>query len=81
MHRYATRSNTTVQFNEEDNNDEIIQNNTLFIPYARTSNYGLNSVKVKGAKIWNDIPQKIRKLESRNVFTLNLKKHFLEQYL
>ena len=26
----------------------------LFVPSARTSNYGLKQIKVKGPRIWND---------------------------
>ena len=26
-------------------------------PYARTTHYGLKSVKVEGGKIWNNIPE------------------------
>ena len=29
--------------------------NSLFIPLARTFNYGLKMLKVKGPKIWNTL--------------------------
>ena len=44
----------------------IIKN--LFIPSARTTNYGLKQLRVNGPRIWNSLPTFIK-----NVFTNNLK--------
>ena len=57
IHNYHTRSNYQIAFN-------IIVTNNLFIPIARTTNYGLKLTKVIGPKIWNSIPWEIRKITS-----------------
>ena len=33
--------------------------NNLFIPTAKTSNYGMKLLKVKGPSIWNALPSSI----------------------
>ena len=48
IHEHYTRSNYNV-------NDGIIINN-LFVPTARTTNYGLKQLKVSGTMIWNELP-------------------------
>ena len=48
--------------------------------YHRTTNYGLNSIKNIGARIWNHIPINIRSNVSVKSFTKNLKQHFLSSY-
>ena len=52
-HRHNTRSKFI------DIESSIISNN-LFIPIARTTHYGLKSLKVQGPKIWNMIPPTLR---------------------
>ena len=47
IHEYKTRSNYNIK-------SEVSTNN-LFIPIARTTNYGLELFKVNGPKIWNTI--------------------------
>ena len=69
IHNYHTRSNYQIAFN-------IIVTNNLFIPIARTTNYGLKLTKVIGPKIWNSIPWEIRKINSICGF-----KKFLKCYL
>ena len=76
LHSHATRTNST---NLEDNS-ELTETNNLFIPYVRTTYYGLKSIKVTGPKIWNNIPHNIKNIESRNVFIRTLKRHLLLQY-
>ena len=51
VHAHMTRSNF-------DNSN--MGTNNLFILYGRTSNYGLNQMKVSGPKIWNALPSDIR---------------------
>ena len=52
VHEYKTRSNYNIK-------SEVSANN-LFIPIARTTNYGLKMFKVYGHNIWNTIPKDIR---------------------
>ena len=70
IHNYHTRSNYQIAFN-------IIVTNNLFIPIARTTNYGLKLTKVIGPKIWNSIPWEIRKITSICGFKKSLKCYLL----
>ena len=56
-HNYLTRHN----YNNPSN---VVTTNSLFIPIARTTNYGLKMLKVKGPKIWNSLPIGIRSTKS-----------------
>ena len=60
---YRTRSN----FSNDDGS--IIKN--LFIPSARTTNYGLKQLRVNGPRIWNSLPTYIKNTTSLKVFTNN----------
>lgn len=74
-HDHATRSNATL-----DAELVLVSTNNLFVPFARTSHYGLKSVKIKGPSLWNEVPYNIRKINSRNMFKRALKKHFILLY-
>ena len=69
---YRTRSN----FSNEDGS--IIMN--LFIPSARTTNYGLKQLRVNGPRIWNSLPTYIKNATSLKVFTNNLEVHYIAEY-
>ena len=56
------------------------RNRSLFIPQARTTRYGLKSIKNIGARIWNDIPLSIRSSSSEKSFIKTLKKDFINSY-
>ena len=56
-HDYITRHNYSNPRNK-------VASNSLFIPQARTSNYGLKMLKVKGPKIWNTLPPVLRTTQS-----------------
>ena len=51
IHEHKTRLNYNIK-------SELSTTN-LFIPIARTSNYGLKLIKVNVPKIWNTIPNDI----------------------
>ena len=53
------------------------RNRSLFIPQARTTRYGLKSIKNNGARIWNAIPLSIRSSVSKKSFTKSLKEDFI----
>ena len=76
VHDHATRSNSIV-----GSNDELVPTNNLFISTVRTTYYGLRSIKVFAAKLWNKIPFYIRKIVSRNCFKIHLKDYYLDGYL
>ena len=46
--------------------------NYLFIPFARTTNYGLKQFRVNGPRIWNSLPTNIKRATSMHVFLKNL---------
>ena len=69
---YNTRSNINI------NDGKLIKN--LFIPYARTTNYGLKQLKVNGPRIWNAMPSNIKNITSIHVFLKNLKAHYISEY-
>ena len=56
------------------------RNHNLNIPLARTTSYGLKSLKNIGAHIWNDIPLSIRSTNSRNQLIKNSKKMYVSLY-
>ena len=57
----------------------IIKN--LFIPSARTSNYGLKQLRVVDPRIWNALPSHLKNETSlNNVFLKNLKLYFISTY-
>ena len=62
-----------------NNPSNKVATNSLFIPLARTSNYGLKKLEVKGPKIWNTLPPIIRTTQSYS-FKKSLKLHFISTY-
>ena len=73
VHSHSTRTNTIIS-NETD------LSGNLFIPYVRTTHYGLKSIKVAGPKIWNKIPREIRTAISRFSFAKSYKKSRILHY-
>ena len=71
VHAHMTRSNF---------DNSCIGTNNLFIPYGRTSNYGLKKIKVSGPKIWNSLPSEIRNIKSLIKFKNVVKNYLLECY-
>ena len=69
-HNHNTRS----KFIDIDN---MRTSNNLFISTARTTHYGLKSLKVQGSKIWNAIPPLIRIKTSPKSFTKELKNYLM----
>ena len=65
-------------FTNSNYNTAASRNENLKIPHARTTNYGLNSIKNIGARIWNGIPINIRRKVSVKSFTKNLKNTHIE---
>ena len=65
IHEHSTRSNFDVI--------EGLSINNLFIPSARTTNYGLKQLKVNGPRIWNKIPSSLKNITSLSVFLKKLK--------
>ena len=60
--------------------DNAISTRTLFIPTARTTYYGLKSLKVQGTKIWNQLPATLRIYDSFYSFNKEIKRIFIDSY-
>ena len=56
------------------------QSNELYVKFARTD-FRKFSLKIHGARIWNDIPMYIKHATSVNVFKQMLKKHLINTNL
>ena len=82
LHNYAPQQFTLWYHRGSDLHDhETRTNNDLFIPYGRTTHYGLKSIKIQGSKIWNEIPLNIREINSRNLFNKKLKLKYISDYV
>ena len=61
--------------------DKFIITRTLFVPAARTTNYGLKLIKVQGAKLWNNLPAIFRVDNTTfSIFIKKLKTYLLDSY-
>ena len=72
IHSYNTRSTTNVS---DDTNIRC-----LFIPYSRTTNYGLKQLKSNGPRIWNALPKDIVNINTMTMFSKKVKTHYISQY-
>ena len=73
IHNYNTRSKFVNIQNE-------VTTQTLFVPTARTTYYGLKLLKVMGSKIWNNLPPSLRNKEPLNSFIKELKIILINSY-
>ena len=64
-------------FTNSNYNTAVSRYENLKIPHARTTNYGLNSIKNIGARIWNGILINIGRKVIVKSIAKNLKKHIL----
>ena len=62
------------------NFDNSIVTKTLFVPIARTYNYGLKLLKVLGPNIWNSLTPLLRINDSINIFNKKLKYILIYNY-
>ena len=72
VHSHRTRSNY--------NYSKMSYTNNLFIPFGRTTNYGLKLIKVSGPKIWNNLPLDLRNIKSFSNFKNSIKNHLIGFY-
>ena len=71
-YNYNTRSTISIS--------EGVNTNNLFIPFTRTTNYGLKQMKTYGPRIWNKLPSDLKTLTSLPVFLKKLKTHYISSY-
>ena len=48
-------------------------NQNLVLPRARTTNYGIKSIKFNGVKLWNELPPAFKILPDSSSFSINVK--------
>ena len=77
--------NSIMQFNKtanlHDHATRYATQGNLFLSYARTSRYGLNSLKFSGGKLWSTIPKHIQDSRSKRSFNKLYKKELRSYYL
>ncbi len=66
-------------FNKEIHNRDIRNNKKLNIPKAKT-NYGSNSIKVVGAKRYNQVPEDLQNVETEKKLKQLVKMYLLSKY-
>ena len=76
LHSHLTRSCASTL----DNCNSLKATNTLFIPQAQTTFYGLKSMKITGPKIWNNLSPPIRSINYRKLFSRTVKNALLLQH-
>ena len=73
-HNYNTRSKYI-------DIDQSTKTRSLFVPFARTTYYGLKLTKVLGSKLWNNLPPLLRVDNSTlTIFIRKTKKYLIELY-
>ena len=73
VHYHKTRSNYNIS--------EMRYTNNLFIPFGRTTHYGLKLIKVSGPKLWNNLPLDLRTIKSISNFKNSVKNHIIRTYI
>lgn len=53
----------------------------MIIPTAKTTHYGLNSVKYLGAKLWNMLDENIKTAENLNIFKNHLTVNYIKKLM
>ena len=74
---YVHNHNTRSKYIDINNS---VTARTLFVPFARTTHYGLKLIKVQGPKVWNSLPPIIRNNTLINSFIKDLKKFLIKTY-
>ena len=74
---YVHNHNTRSKYIDINNS---VTARTLFVPFARTTHYGLKLIKVQGPKIWNSLPPIKRNNTVINSFIKDLKKFLIKTY-
>ena len=70
----------TSSLNKHNTRFKFVNLENIFVPTARTSNYGLKLLKVLGPKVWNSLPPLLRINESLNSFIKKLKNILINNY-
>ena len=78
---HNTRTNYIASRQDFFDIPDLVTTRTLFVPYSRTTHYGLKQIKVLGPKIWNNIPPLIRNNSSIKFFLKKLKNSLINSYI
>ena len=74
IHNYNTRSKFI-------DIDQSTKTRSLFVPFARTTHYGLKLTKVLGSKLWNTLPPLLRVDNfTLKIFIRKTTKYLINQY-
>ena len=65
-------------FEARDVQYDLRNKNTLGIPNANTTSYGIETVRYLGQKLWQTLPRSIRESQSLTVFKKELRTHTIE---
>ena len=68
-------------YTNDNVNTASVRDFKLNPPQVRTTTYGLESLKYKGAVLWNSIPLSIRSATSKKQFSNKLKNLFIKAYV
>ena len=59
--------------NTYSHNTRSSANQNLVLPRARTTNYGIKSIKFQGVKLWNELPLDFKILPNNSSFSIKIK--------
>ena len=65
-------------FEARDVQYDLRKKNTLGIPNARTTSYGIETVRYLGKKLWRTLPRSIRESQSLKAFKKKLRKYTIK---
>ena len=75
-----TNSSTNVIMEKGFKDFQVVERDTLHHQSSNLVNYGYQSMRVNGPKLWNELSDEIRNLESLRLFKRRVKSHFLGKY-
>ena len=71
----STHSFMSEIFEARDVQYDLRNKNSLGIPNARTTSYGIETVRYLGQKLWQTLPHRIRESQSLTAFKKDLRTH------
>ena len=80
VHGHATVSNTNIDCEHYFAIGTVTFTNTLHTQGSNLVTYGGRQLKVAGPILWNSLPLPMRESDTLQIFKLELKKFFLDQY-
>ena len=76
--------NTLIQFQNisqvHNYNTRLASSGNIYITRARTTRFGLKSLRIAGAKLWNSLPMDVKSAASKFILKKKLKSMFINNY-